>query len=127
MKKLKLSKEMEIDWRNIIQYLPTGFKVRTDVGVDYIKIFILLTISAPPMTTESPKKISIDLKEFLDNFERDVKKYVGIIFSKQDIYTQMIAKSGEIIFERGIIFKVKNKDEMEKLKELDKYLEKYKK
>lgn len=118
---------MEIDWRNIIQYLPTGFKVRTDVGVDYIKIFILLTISAPPMTTESPKKISIDLKEFLDNFERDVKKYVGIIFSKQDIYTQMIAKSGEIIFERGIIFKVKNKDEMEKLKELDKYLEKYKK
>lgn len=116
----------QLKWEDLIRYIPSGSKVRTNISGKDMTVKVMWPFAAPPMTTKNVRNAELDLERSLINFVKDISKVMDISKSDLHPYTFLEGQKGEIIFIRELFLTVATKPEAKKFKDLDAALGKYK-
>jgi len=109
----------EINYKNLVRYIPTGSTIKTSIGQKSIKIMVIKPISAPPLTTKDIPGAEKRLLKDVDSFINDVEKVIKIKKVEKDTYVFIkgVDKGIELIYEFSIL--VGTAAEVKKLIKLD--------
>lgn len=123
LKAYGLKVKEEINYNNLVRYIPTGSKVITQLTEKSMEITIVEQISAPPLTTKDIQNIEKRMIRDVDSFIGDIEKVINIKEVSKEPYIFMQGVNRAINFSFGFRIVVGTKTEGNKLVELDKALE----
>jgi len=117
----------ETNYKNIIRYVPSSAKIKTELTPKGLKIHIIDVVSAPPLVTSDVKGIETRMFKDVNNLIDDIESVIKVKTVSKDKYIFLEGKEGAIWIHYEFSLSVGSVAEGKKLKKLDDALAFYKK